>query len=71
MLREGLLSVEVKVEASSSTAAAEGLAAAASPTRRSGVGISIAIVGGRHNCGSDGDVSRRFEFVYSSSRSAM
>ena len=71
MLRGDLLSVEVEMEASSSGAAAEGLVVAASPARRTGVGVVIAIVGGRHSCGSYGDVSRRFVFVYSSSRSAM
>ncbi len=68
MLREGCLSVKVKVEA---YAASEGSAAAASAARSSGVGVVVAVVGGRHNCGCGGDVSRRFEFVYSLSRVAM
>ena len=63
VLREGCLSVEIKVEASSSGAAAEGQAAAASAARSTGVGVVVVIVGGRHE--------RRFRFVYSLSKSAM
>jgi hypothetical protein len=71
VMREGCLSVEVKVEASSSGAASEGPAAAASASRSSGVGVVVVVVGGRNNCGCGGDVSRRFELVYSLSRVAM
>ena len=71
VLREGCLSVGVKVEASSSGAAAEDPAAAASAARISGVRALVAVVGGRHNCGCGGDVSRRFEFVYGSRGVAM
>ncbi len=67
----GCLSIKVKVEASSSGAASEGPAAAASAARSSGVGVVAAVVIGRHNCGCGGDVSRRFEVVYSVSRVAM
>ena len=71
LLRKGCLSVKVKVEASFSGAASGGPAAAASAAKSSGVGVVVAVVGGRHNCGCGGDVSRRFEFVYSLSRVAM
>ena len=71
VLREGCLSGKFKVEASSSGAASEGPAAAASAARSSGVGVVVALVGGRYNCGCGGDVSRSFEYVYSLSRVAM
>ena len=71
VLREGCLSVGVKVKASSSGAAAEDPAAAASAARSSGGGVVVAIVSGRHNCSSGVGVSRRFKFVYNMNRSAM
>ena len=71
MLREGLLSVEVEVEASSSVAATVGSVAPTSPARRSGIRVVVVIVGGRHSCGSAGDLSIEFKYVYRSRRCAM
>ena len=71
VLGEGLLSVGVEVKASTACAAAKGSAAAASPTRRSGVGVVVAIVGGRHYFVSTGCMSRSFKFVRRSSGSEM
>ena len=47
VLRKGCLCGHVEVEASSSGAAAKGPAAVAPPARRGGVGVVVAIVGGR------------------------
>ena len=71
MLREGLLSAEIEVEASSSVAAAVSRVATASPARRSGIGVVVLIVGGRHCCGSAGDLSIEFKYVYRSRKGAM
>ncbi len=50
VLREGCLCVGIEVESSSSSATSVGSAAAASAARRSGVGVIVAVVSGRHNC---------------------
>ena len=71
MLREGLLSVKVEVEASSSVAAAVGPVATASPARRSGFGVVFVFVGGRYCCGSVGDLSIEFKYLYRSRKEVM
>ncbi len=48
MLRKGRLGGHVEMKASSSDVAAKGPAAAAPSARRGGVGVVVAIVGGRH-----------------------
>ena len=53
---------EVEVETTSSAASTVG-PTAASPVRRSGVGIVVAVVGGRHYVASFDIMSRGFEFV--------
>ena len=70
MLREGHFSVEVEVEATSSSAATEG-PAAAPPARRSGVRVVVAVVGGGHYVAIAGVMLIRYEFVSSSDRGAM
>ncbi len=59
------------MEAPSSGGATEGPITAASPARSRSGGVVIAIVGEGHNCSIDIDLSRRFVFVYSVSRSEM
>ncbi len=71
MLREGHLSVEVEVEATSAGAAAESPASAASPSRRSGVRVVLAVVCGGHYVAIVGVMSRGYEFVFISVRGAM
>ncbi len=66
-----MLSVGAEVEASATGAAAKGPAAAASPARRSGVRVGVAIFGGRHYFVSVGGMSGRFTFVMGSSRGEM
>ncbi len=63
MPREGLLSIGAKVETSASSAAAKSLVPAAPPAGRSGVGVGVAIVGGRHCCCNTRDMSSEVEFV--------
>ena len=45
--------------------------AAASPARRIGVRVVVAVVGGRHNVVNVGVKARGFEFVFGLNRSAM
>ena len=63
--------VDVEVEATSSGAATEGLAAAAPPARRSGVRVVVAVVCGRHYVAIAGVMLRGYESVSSSDRGAM
>ncbi len=51
MLRKGLLSIDDEVKASATGAAAKSLISTSSPTRRSGVNVVVAVVGGMHFSG--------------------
>ncbi len=66
-LGEGLLGVVAKTKASTTCAASKGPCAAPPPTRRGGVGVASAIVGGGHIVGYVCWVSGVFEYVCSSS----
>ena len=70
MLIDGLLSAEVEVEIAPSAVCTVD-PAAASPARRIGVRVVVAVVGGRHNVANVGVNERGFEFVYCLNRSAM
>ena len=63
MLCEGLLSAEDDVETASSVACSVG-SAPASPARRIGVGVVVAVVGGRHYVASVGVKARRMQLVF-------
>ena len=63
VLCEGCLGVEIEVESSSSGAASEDPAAAASAAGCNGVGVIVAIVGGRHCWYSARDMSNGVDSV--------